>query len=191
MRVLPIDRTLPTRSLTALIGRRLAPWLLSVIVSAFSAPGSAQQFNETELKAAYLYNFAYFITWPEPASRDFLFCSYANSPVTGVLARLIDGEKVHDRPIRLLVDPVPEQLHECHIVFVPGQQERVLTTILEYIRAFPILTVSDIPDFEHRGGMVRLTTEDRRIQPVIHLQNVTRAKLAVSSKLLRSSRIAE
>lgn len=171
--------------------RRFTPWALSAMVYAFSAPVSAQQFNETELKAAYLYNFAYFITWPEPAARDFLFCSYANTPVTGILARLIDGEKVHDRPIRLLIDPVPEQLHECQIVFVPVQQERVLASILEYIRAFPTLTVSDVPDFEQRGGMVRLTTEDRRIQPVIHLQNVTRAKLAVSSKLLRSSRIAE
>lgn len=190
MRLLANHPTPPTRAL-ALLRRRLALWVLGAIVCAFSASGSAQQFNETDLKAAYLYNFAYFITWPEPAARDFLICSYANTPVTGVLARLIDGEKVHDRPFRLLVDPVPEQLHECHIVFVPAQQERVLPTILELLRAFPVLTVSDIPDFEQRGGMVRLTTEERRIQPVIHLQNVTRARLAVSSKLLRSSRIAE
>ncbi len=190
MRLLPSRPTPPNRAL-ALLRRRLSRWVLGAIVCAFSASGSAQQFNETELKAAYLYNFAYFITWPEPATRDFLFCSYANTPVTGILSRLIDGEKVHDRPIRLLVDPIPEQLHECHIVFVPAQQERILPTILEFLRAFPVLTVSDIPDFEQRGGMVRLTTEDRRIQPVIQLHNVIRAKLAVSSKLLRSSRIVE
>lgn len=188
---LPSNRLiLPSHPLTAFL-RRIAVPVLSLIVCTFSTPSPAQQFNETELKAAYLYNFAYFITWPEPAAPEFLFCSYANTPVTAILSRLVDGEKVHDRPIRLLIDPLPEQLHECHIVFIPAQQERVLATTLDYIHAFPVLTVSDIPDFDQRGGMVRLTTEDRRIQPVIHLQNVSRARLSVSSKLLRSSRITE
>jgi hypothetical protein len=53
------------------------------------------------------------------------------------------------------------------------------------------LTVSDIVDFEQRGGMIRLANDGQRIQPVIQLKNVTRTGLAISSKLLRSSRILE
>ncbi|WP_446809256.1 YfiR family protein [Methylomonas sp. 2BW1-5-20] len=149
------------------------------------------RFNETELKAAYLYNFAYFVTWPADISKHFLFCSYANSPVTQILAKLIEGERVHDQPIQLLIDPVPGQLHECQVIYVPAQQERILAATLEFVHALPILTVSDIADFEQRGGMIRLANDGQRIQPVIQLKNVTQTGLTISSKLLRSSRILE
>ena len=149
-----------------------------------------QQFDETELKAAYLYNFAYFVTWPD-TSRDFIFCTYANSPVSATLARLIEGEHLHDQPLRILIDPLPNQLRDCRVIYIPAQQERVLASTLEFVRSLPILTVSDVADFEQRGGMVRLASEERRILPVIQLKNVTRTGLTVSSKLLRSSRIVE
>lgn len=170
--------------------RRLGIILLCCLAMSTVGKSAEQRFNETDLKAAYLYNFAYFVTWPD-ASKDFLFCSYAHSPVTAVLAKLIEGERVHDRPIHILIDPQPSQLHDCHVVYIPAQEERILAATLEYVRPFPVLTVSDIGDFEQRGGMIRLATEDARIQPVIQLKNVTRSGLAISSKLLRSSRILE
>ena len=175
---------------TGWVYRYLLSMLLCCLVLVNPSRANEQRFNETELKAAYLYNFAYFVTWPE-TNRDFLFCSYANSPVTTILARLIVGERVHDRAIQLLIDPVPAQLHECHVIYIPAQQERILAATLEFVRAFPVLTVSDIADFEDRGGMIRLATEDMRIQPVIRLKNVTRSGLGISSKLLRSSRVIE
>ncbi|WP_020484229.1 YfiR family protein [Methylomonas sp. MK1] len=164
--------------------------LLSCLPSPQSGRADEPRFNETELKAAYLYNFAYFVTWPT-ANKAFQFCSYANSPVTGILAKLIEGERVNDLPIQLIIDPIPEQLHECQVIYIPAQQERILAATLEFVRPFPVLTVSDIADFEHRGGMIRLANDGLRVQPVIQLKNVTRTGLAISSKLLRSSRMIE
>ncbi|MDT4289350.1 YfiR family protein [Methylomonas sp. MO1] len=164
--------------------------LLSCLPSPQSGRADEPRFNETELKAAYLYNFAYFVTWPT-ANKAFQFCSYANSPVTGILAKLIEGERVNDLPIQLIIDPIPEQLHECQVIYIPAQQERILAATLEFVRPFPVLTVSDIADFEHRGGMIRLANDGLRVQPVIQLKNVTRIGLAISSKLLRSSRLIE
>jgi len=164
--------------------------LLYCLAAINSLQATEQRFNEAELKAAYLYNFAYFVTWPD-SNRDFLFCSYANSPVTRILARLIEGERVHEHPIQLLIDPVPGQLHECQVIYIPEQQERILAATLEYVHPFPVLTVSDIADFEQRGGMIRLGVDGQRIQPVIQLKNVTRSGLTISSKLLRSSRISD
>lgn len=163
----------------------LSCWLLIQSVLA-----EQTRFNETELKAAYLYNFAYFVNWPA-TKPNFLFCSYANSPVTQVLAKLIAGERLHEQPLQLIIDPIPDQLHECQVIYIPAQQERILAATLEFVHAFPILTVSDIADFEQRGGMIRLANDGQRIQPIIQLSNVTRTGLTVSSKLLRSSRILE
>jgi hypothetical protein len=186
----------PSRSNAVLINsghawRGLRVLLLCYSLLAQTVRAEEPRFNETELKAAYLYNFAYFVTWPADISNNFLFCSYANSPVTQILAKLIEGERVRDQPIQLLIDPVPSQLHECQVIYVPAQQERILAATLEFVRALPILTVSDIVDFEQRGGMIRLANDGQRIQPVIQLKNVTRTGLAISSKLLRSSRILE
>lgn len=170
--------------------RSLLVLLLGCLPPIQSGRADEPRFNETELKAAYLYNFAYFVNWPA-ANKGFLFCSYANSPVTGILAQLIEGERVHDQPIQLIIDPVPAQLHECQVIYIPAQQERILAATLDFVRPFPVLTVSDITDFEHRGGMIRLANDGPRIQPVIQLKNVTRTGLTISSKLLRSSRLLE
>ncbi|CAD6882008.1 hypothetical protein [Methylomonas albis] len=174
----------------AAVRRSLLVLLLGFILPTQAGIADELRYNETELKAAYLYNFAYFVTWPA-TNKEFLFCSYANSPVTGTLAQLIEGEQVNEQPIQLIIDPVPAQLHECQVIYIPAQQERILAATLEFVRPFPVLTVSDIADFEHRGGMIRLANDGPRIQPVIQLKNVTRTGLAVSSKLLRSSRILE
>lgn len=176
---------------TRAVARRcLLILLLGCLPSPQAGRADEPRFNETELKAAYLYNFAYFVTWPT-THKAFLFCSYANSPVTGVLSKLIEGERVNDLPIRLIIDPIPDQLHECQVIYIPAQQERILAATLEFVRPFPVLTVSDIADFEHRGGMIRLANDGLRVQPVIQLKNVTRIGLAISSKLLRSSRLIE
>lgn len=183
----------PPQTVLAIAGwgrRYLLALLLCCLASVNPVKANEQRFDETELKAAYLYNFAYFVTWPD-SNKDFLFCSYANSPVTSILARLIEGEKVHERPIQLRINPVPGQLHECQVIYIPAQQERILATTLEFVHSFPVLTVSDIVDFEQRGGMIRLGADGLRIQPVIQLKNVTRTGLAISSKLLRSSRLIE
>lgn len=172
-------------------GPRLG-WLLSWLLSGLVCAADQHQFSEYELKAAFLYNFAYFASWPEGDNReDFKICSYSASPVTPVLARLVDGERLHDRPFRLIVDPGADRLSECQILYIPLQQERILAAALEQIKPYPVLTVSDIPDFEQRGGMIRLASEGQRIVPVIQLRNVTNVNLRISSKLLRSSHLAE
>ncbi|NOV32033.1 YfiR family protein [Methylomonas sp. ZR1] len=177
---------------SGVVARRCLLMLLLACLPPLQSSGTAGEprFNETELKAAYLYNFAYFVTWPT-THKEFLFCSYANSPVTGVLAKLIEGERVNDLPMQMVIDPIPEQLHECQVIYIPAQQERILAATLEFVRPFPVLTVSDITDFEHRGGMIRLANDGLRVQPVIQLKNVTRTGLTISSKLLRSSRLIE
>ncbi|WP_426991572.1 YfiR family protein [Methylomonas sp. CM2] len=167
-------------------------WLLGWLLSGIVCATEQHQFSEHELKAAFLYNFAYFASWPDDdIHANFNICSYSASPVTPVLARLVDGERLHNRPFRLIVDPGSDRLSECQILFIPLQQERITAAALEQIKPYPVLTVSDIPDFEQRGGMIRLASEGRRIVPVIQLHNVSNGNLRISSKLLRSSHLVE
>lgn len=167
----------------------LSQIIICLLLSTASQADNANP-TEEELKATYLYNFAYFVTWPQIPS-TFLFCSYSNSPVTHILSSLINGEKVHDRPMQLLIDPSPKQLHDCHVIYIPAQQERILAATLEYIKPYPILTVSDIGDFEQRGGMIKLSLENQRIQPVIRLNTANQVGLQISTKLLLCSQVLE
>ena len=60
-----------------------------------------------------------------------------------------------------------------------------LDSVLQALQGRSILTVSDLPDFTSRGGMIELYMEKNKIRMRISLAVVKAAGLSISSKLLR------
>jgi len=56
---------------------------------------------------------------------------------------------------------------------------------------FPILTVSDRPDFAKRGGMVEFYTHKNKVLFFINLFAVKEATLAMNANLLRVANVIE
>jgi hypothetical protein len=54
----------------------------------------------------------------------------------------------------------------------------------------PMLTVGDTEAFANQGGMIRFVTDRNRIRLRINLDQATKARLTVSSNLLRGSEVA-
>jgi hypothetical protein len=66
-----------------------------------------------------------------------------------------------------------------------SSEDRELARDLEALHGAPILTVSDIPDFVSRGGMIQFVLIDNRVRFEINVSNAERAGLTVSSQLLK------
>jgi hypothetical protein len=52
-----------------------------------------------------------------------------------------------------------------------------------------VLTIGDVDQFAELGGMINLTTEDKRIRFEVNVQAIERAGLKAGSQLLRLARI--
>jgi len=153
--------------------------------------GMREQATERDIKAAFLYNFTRYIEWPPEAfagaSEPFRLCVIADEDFTRRAASFVTGEQVHGRPIEFVVPPA-SALARCHILFVGRQAGARLSALLAVTAGRPVLTVGETPDFIDRGGMVLFEVDQGRVRFDIHLGAASRAKLVVSSKLVRVAR---
>ena len=143
--------------------------------------------SEYEVKAAFLYNFTRFVTWPAlPAGQDkdsLNLCIIGNDPF-GDLLNPIRDRKSQGKSLNLLYPDDPLNIVDCQAVFVGESQLRNLPLINELSQKHHILTVSDTPDFVGKGGMIGYVKQGNVIRFEINLTSATAAGLTINSRLL-------
>ena len=139
-----------------------------------------------EVQAAYLYKFGAFVTWPTPAAGNtFTICVLGRDPFGQALDRIVQGEALAGQ--KLLVSRVAgvEQASQCRILFVSSSEEYRVRSILAQVGKLPVLTVSDMPHFVDRGGMIQFVLEDGRVRFEANPTSAEQAGLTLSSQLLK------
>ena len=142
---------------------------------------------EYELKAAFLYNFAKFVEWPEESlagDTALAVCVLGDDPFGGTLERTLAGKTVRDHALVLRRFAKPADVRGCHVLFV-NVDPRELTTTLRALEGRGALTVGDADGFAERGGMIGFVTDEQRLRFEVNLDAIERAKLRVSSQMLK------
>jgi hypothetical protein len=173
---------------------------LAAVVVALSAPGALagaqdaqSRETETRVKVAYVFNFPRYVAWPEVgtagagAAAAFRLCVVGADPVGDKLQELA-GRQVGGRPIEVARVFDPDAGSGCHLLFISASEERTLGQLLKKLDGAPILTVSDLPRFARRGGMIGFVTEDNRVRIEINQRTVREAGLRVGAKVLEIAR---
>lgn len=85
----------------------------------------------------------------------------------------------------ILLHPQQEALGACDLLFISTSEEACLTRILSPLAKHRVLTVSEIPGFVERGGMIGLMMERHKVRFEVNVAVAKQANLAIRSKLLR------
>lgn len=144
--------------------------------------------TENEVKSAYLYNFAKFVEWPAKATSTaagFTICVLGDDTFGSTLETTISGESINGK--KVLVKRVAKLQDEvsCHILFISSSQRSRLKEILAELDNTSVLTVSDIPEFTRRGGMIQFVVEANKVRFEVNLTSAERTGLTLSSQLLK------
>ncbi len=151
-----------------------------------------QKDKEYHLKAAFLLNFAKFMTWPSnvfsDTSQSLTIYILGKDPF-GRALQTIEDKTVKGR--KLLVKRIAsvEDIKECHILFVCTSEMKKISEILIKTRNWPILTVSETENFCQAGGIVNFIIVKNKIRFEINVDAAKRIDLGISSKLLNLSKI--
>ncbi|RYY29852.1 MAG: YfiR family protein [Chitinophagaceae bacterium] len=171
--------------------------LAFVLVLLASNFASAQKITSGEynIKAAFIYNFTRFIEWPDSAFAaplsPFVIGVMGRDPFGARLEAVMNGETVKGRPIRIKRFTSESQAAGCHIIFVSASAPTDVKKFCEKLRGKPVLTVSDIPDFDKDGGMIKLSMSENKITLTIDTAATKASTLDISSKLLRLATIKD
>jgi hypothetical protein len=153
--------------------------------TAFPAEG------EYQVKAAMLYNFAKFIEWP-PATlgsdNKLLLCVAGKSGILEAAQQLHD-KQVKGRTLNVRQITRPEEISDCHIVFIPQTEKARLSNYLLLASHLSVLTVSDMEQFAASGGMIGFYDHERKVRFEINPDAAQKGKILISSHLLKLARI--
>jgi hypothetical protein len=145
--------------------------------------------SEYHVKAVYLYNFGRFVQWPPNATAakgdSFSICVLGQDPFGPSLDSTIAGETLDGKPLAVKRISTPRDAAECRILFISSTEENHLKEILVALDELSILTVSDMPAFSRRGGMIQFVLEGDKVRFEINLAKAETAKLTLSSELLK------
>lgn len=157
---------------------------LSLCLSLTSAHASIR--SEYEVKAAFLYNFTRFVTWPNGAttSEPLNVCIYGDDPFGNLLDPL-RGRKSQGRELQLRYPNELAGIAECDVLYIGKSQSRNVDEVLDLAESHKgVLTISDLPDFIRKGGIVGYVKQGNVIRFEISLEAAIEAGLTINSRLL-------
>ncbi len=151
---------------------------------------------EYKVKAAYLYNFTKFITWPDKHSDTFNLCILgADRFVT--LLKPLEQRTAMGKPIHLKRLDAIQQAGPCDILYIDdaatlgGGSKQPLPAVFYDGSLDGILTVSSQPSFAPRGGMIGFILSDGKIRLQVNLAELKKNGLKISAKLMEVAELVE
>ncbi len=147
-----------------------------------------QPVGEYELKAAYLYNFALLSEWPEGAlpapDAPLALCVLGRNPFGPSLAAL-EVKTVHGRRLEARQVPTAAAARRCHLLFIAAPELARASEIVAALGDAPVLTVADSGAAERTPAVITLGMHGSRVAFSVDLGAAKRARLRLSSRLLR------
>jgi len=146
---------------------------------------------EYQVKAAYLYNFGRFVAWPSKIApsrgESFAVCVLGADPFGPALDATVTGETIHGAKVVARRISTPQDALTCSVLFISLSEDNRLrlTEILAVLDRASVLTVSDLPEFAQRGGMVQFLLDGNRVRFEVNVPAAERAGLNLSSELLK------
>lgn len=172
-------------------GRGILLLLIMLLILATPNCADAVKQDEYQVKAVFVLNFAKLTEWPAAPPGDsepFTIAILGKPPsvtfMTTLKSALIRGAKTSVRHIESAAEAQGSRL-----VYISASEGHRAAALLKEFRQQGVLTVSDMEGFCEAGGMIQLVRIQNRIGFDVNLTAVRRARLTLSSQLLKLARV--
>lgn len=172
--------------------------LVTAVTLLFALAGTARaaaapEDLELKIKAAFLFNFAKFTTWPPSKLRGdgdpLLLCVQGGSAIGAALQDMVRGRSIGGHAIDVLQSPRPEELRRCHIVYLSATDDIRIAENLEVLANHGVLTVHEARSPQPSGVIRFFLSDAGRVRFEVNVTAASREQLALSSKLLEVSHV--
>jgi len=157
------------------------------------APGPSWAISEYQVKAAFLLNFGKYVEWPASAlAPDALaICVLGTDPFGAALDQTLAGRRIGGRRLQARRVTDVSQARGCNILFVGRAKPARLDAVFSGLEGQPILLVGEQERFARKGGIINFIEVDQKIRFEINEAAARRARLKISSQLLKLATIVE
>jgi len=171
---------------------------LFILIHIFFCFGSqdccqANSVQEDQIKAVFIFNLMNFITWPDRSfsgkNDNIKVGVIGNNRLGTILKKVVSEELIQGRKIKMTLNEDSLNLCDYHLIFISSTKKMIQNLKRIRNKNCSFLTVGDASDFVHKGGIISLVREDKRIRVEINAALAKKARIKISSKLMRISTI--
>jgi hypothetical protein len=172
-------------------GTAVALMLVALQLPQAAAAQASIEAARSRVEAAFLRNFARYVTWPTQAFEgdrsSWTVCVLGEDPFGDSLPDMLRGRVEQGRVFEIRRAEALEALPNCHILFVAIADPAQRRAVLRRMKDKPVLTVGNATDFLSDGGVIRLQPGER-MEMSVNLDQARSASLGIPTKLLEVSR---
>ena len=158
--------------------------LIGLSINSFSTM-AAEKAEYKHLLPAIIIKLSHFIQWPEIKDKknNIRLCLYGDSPYNDILNQSVENHRFIQYPVKTYQNIIEVDGH-CDILYIAPLKSTTLKETLSYLKGFPILTVSDMLDFEANGGIIEIGVNNNKLSIAINIESAKNAGLKIESPLL-------
>jgi hypothetical protein len=170
--------------------KRVGKWPCRVLAAAVLFAGSGfaagTEASVEKIKAAFLYNFAKYVVWPEEkfrhAQAPIVLCVLEPDPLGAVLEQTVAGRAIGGRPVVVRRSADATALRACHLLYAGDREPRQLEAAFAQVAGAAVMTVHNA-DHPLVGGVARFYVQDQKLRFEINAASAERAGVQLSAKL--------
>lgn len=158
--------------------------VIFLIIAAFPPTVFSGVVNDRDMKAALIYNFSVFTSWPDHKADVFNICTFAEDQ-DNINQEILQSKKINEKVVRLSVIHNKADIQKCHVLYI--QESRMIDDprVLEMLNTLPVLSIVDTTERDPKAGVINIQLEDNRYYFSVNNEAAKRASLNLSSRLLR------
>lgn len=138
--------------------------------------------DENEIKAAFVFNVARYVTWPAYSGNTFRIGIFGKGP-PGSHWNNLKGKTVHGKRVTVLKTSDLDDLINCQVVYIESPDQKNNIRISSALRQYPVLTISNTNGNNYASGMIITSLVNSRIIFSVNLSLARQAGLEISSNL--------
>jgi hypothetical protein len=175
--------------------------LLALALALAAGVGRAESPSaEYQVKAAVLFQATQFVEWPDEAfdaaDAPILIGVLGEDPFGPLLDQAVKGQTKKGRPLQVRRYRTLDDLGGCHLLFVSHSEKDHVGEVLKRLEEPALkrkstLTVSEEEAFAQQGGILQFDIQERKIRMQINVDAAARAKIRISSQLLKLATIVK
>lgn len=168
---------------------RLAIAFLLCLVASGTFAAAQTRAKESNIKAAFVYNFAKFVYWPQeafagPGDRLYV-CVSDTDPFGEVLQETIHGRTAQSRTIEVRRWEAGREVGPCNIVVFDSSTAIDFTDRRREFEEHHVLTVAELEDFAEHGGIINFIRAGSNVRFQVNPAAASRSSIRISSQLLK------
>ena len=172
--------------------------LVGLVVCVFALGGpatTARAQSEDQIKAAFLFNFARYVEWPDEAfasgSAPVRICMAGAGDFASIVSQAVGGKSVGERAVDVVSDMSLDDAGGCHILYVGEGLAAGAGAVASSVSGGHVFTVADREGFAASGGIANFIRADNKIRFEINPSAAKQAGLKISSRLLRLATVVK